>query len=206
MVQQSVTELPSKPDLSQVTEQVAAATSDLSPPVVTPTVTLTEVPAEPVATETPAAEAPAENNLSNIEVTYEQPEPDKNADSPLDFIANDLVKALSFIPSLEPSLTSIRISSPGSEFDKLVKNSMEQLGYSFKRNRKQTPRQHLTTSFRETKRELQLSELTAIIAIDGTLIRRTYLIRDGDIEPATLYSIYGLDPQRVVSSDQINVL
>jgi len=113
------------------------------------------------------------SGLVNTRVTPGESEPGIDNDIPLDDIANDLVKALSFIPSMQPSLVSIRTSTPGSEFDNIVKNSMQLNGYSFDRGVNRSSRKHLTTSFVAKMVDNSSTELTAIVAINSILIKRT---------------------------------
>ncbi len=127
-------------------------------------------------------------------------------DSVLDFIANDLVKALSFISGLEPQLVSISAPENGSTFDGLVKQSMQQQGYRFDDNGFQSGSRQLTTSFAETGIASQVRELTAIMAINTALIRRTYLIRDDNVEQKSLYVIRGVLPSQVELNDQVSPL
>ena len=126
-------------------------------------------------------------------------------DEPLVFIANDLVQALSFIGGMEPNRTTISSPASASEFDTMVKNSMLQQGYQFS-DRRVRGSQQLTTSFLEVDKNSQLSELTAIMALNSVLIRRTYLITNDIVEPSTSYIIRGIDPELVDINDQIRTL
>ena len=176
-----------------------------------------ELPPVPDASQDIASLTPAENALPaeetledngtrpNTLISTDGP-PDSSMSLPLQLVADDLAKGLSFIPSMDPSLVSIRISTPGSEFDNKVKSSMESVGYNFAFGHKSDERQHLTTAFVATKEDQQLRSLLAIMAINGTLIKRTYQIQDNTIEPLTSYIFHGISPVRVVSNDLVEVL
>ena len=219
-----VTELSQATELSQVpepAEQTDFQQVELSQLAAAPQVEITsvkevsqpELQPVPDASQDIASLTPAENALPALETTAGNatlPDTFRSIDSsnnlPLELVANDLAKGLSFIPSMDPSLVSIRISTPGSEFDNVVKNSMERIGYNFAFGHKPDERQHLTTAFLETKQEQQGRSLLAIMAINGTLIKRTYQIQDNTIQPLTSYIFHGISPVSVVSNDLVEVL
>ena len=142
------------------------------------------------------------NPIINSEVNFEE----NDSQLPLEFVAKDLVKALSFISGMSPELTSIVTASSGSEFNNLVKESMLQQGYRFDNKRLQSGSRQLTTSYLEINRELQPSELTAIMAINSVLIKRTYEIQNDSIEPKSAYFIRGINPELVDSNEQVRML
>ena len=130
---------------------------------------------------------------------------DSESELPLEFIAKDLVQALSFISGVNPSVTSIRTAPSGSLFDDLVKKSMQQLGYRFDDPLGGPGSQQLTTSYLERNKELQTSELIAIMALDGVMIRRTYIIKGDSAEPRTAYIIRDVESEAVDLNDQIRL-
>jgi hypothetical protein len=200
----TLTQLPQVEILTETTEQseVIAEADE----------TATELPQAPEVTQAPATAAPtptqttSDDTRIDIEFAYNEQKPPSSNSIPLELIADDLVSVLAYIPNIDPTRSSIRISTPGSEFDNLVKASMQRLGYSFNKGSSRDRRQHLTTTFSETRRDLQRSELTAIMAIDGTLIKRIYVMQNNTVTGATQYNIHGIDEQLVLPSDQIKVL
>ena len=197
-------------------------------PVVTAEVVLDPVPGPDVPAAVvpdPVVSDPVVSTAPNSEVTYitsrvqtaptatptptPTPTPKRVADSetelPLEFIAKDLVQALSFISGVNPSVTSIRTAPSGSLFDDLVKKSMQQLGYRFDDPLGGPGSQQLTTSYLERNKELQTSELIAIMALDGVMIRRTYIIKGDSAEPRTAYIIRDVESEAVDLNDQIRL-
>ncbi len=184
--------------------------------------TLPELPKEltnpPEFTKTPEFTPPEMTQVSTISPltlgvdpilnsdVFDDEKVDNSGDFPLVFIANDLVKALSFISGMDPELTSTVRTSSGSAFNKLVKESMQQQGYRFADTPYETGSQQLTTSYLETNRELQPRELTAIMAINTVLIKRTYEIQNDSVEPSSLYMIRGINPELVESNEQVRML
>lgn len=163
---------------------------------------------DPVPTQVSAVAAPVAvlSPVLNSDVTYEEQLIDIRSNFPLDLIANDLVNALSFITGMGPEETSIYAPTSGSVFDNLVITSMQQQGYSFDGRRSRTSSRQLTTSFLETNRETQPSEITAIMAINRVLIRRTYLVQTDSVEPKGSYTIRGIKPGLVDSNEQVRTL
>ncbi len=152
------------------------------------------------------APASAAKLTSNGVITYEEMESSNVRNFPLDLIANDLVKALSLVPQINPRFTSVHAPTSASEFDKLIKDSMLQQGYSFEGRRFGSNNQQLSTSFMETETEFEHSELTAIMALNSVLIKRTYLIQKNTVEPKGSYSIRGANQALAASTGQIRSL
>lgn len=154
-----------------------------------------------------ASPASTINPVLNNGTTYAKKQGDNSTDPGLEFIANDLVKALTFIAGMEPEFMAIATSASASLFDKHVKNSMVEQGYRFSDRAFQSGVQLLTTSYTKSKTERQPENLTAIMAINGVLIKRTYLIRNNSVEPDSAYIIRGVSSEFIdANKEQIRTI
>ena len=124
----------------------------------------------------------------------------------LEFVAQDLVAALSFISGVSPTEISIRTPPANTKFNRLVQDAMLKNGYSFDQRFGQSKSMELVTSYRQKEMPSGYFELTAVMSINSILVRRSYIIQGEDIVPGSSYYIRGVDPQLVQVTALVNVL
>ena len=161
-----------------------------------------DLPELPVEISTPASAS----QLRDGTVTLASTDGQTQVSQPLEIIAKDLVSALSYISGMDPRLATIRTPAAGSDFDELVKTSMQENGYTFDDRFDRASSEQLNTAYLITDRGNNISELTGIISINSVFVKRTYSVSNGTIEPKTSYMIRGISPQLVQAADNIRVL
>lgn len=124
----------------------------------------------------------------------------------LTFVARDLVAGLAFISGVSPNQISIKAPSVNSKFDWLVQAAMIRNGYSLGNRYGRSQSKQLTTSYLQKGRPDGSLELTAIISIDSILVRRSYILVDGSIQPGTSYLIRGVDRQLIEATALVDIL
>ena len=159
--------------------------------------------------ELPVASVPntaGTSQLQNGTVALTNADGQTRNNAPLEIIANDLVSALSYISGMDPKLATIRTPAAGSDFDELVKVSMQNNGYTFDDRFDRASGEQLNTAYLKTDRSVDTSELTGIISINSVFVKRTYILSNGTITPKTSYVIRGINPQLVQAHDNVLVL
>ncbi len=162
---------------------------------------LPELPTDPVSLPLELSQKPtssyssAKDALRNVE-----------DDQALEFVAQDLVAALSFISGVSPTEISIRTPPANTKFNRLVQDAMLKNGYRLDQRFGQSNSMELVTSYRQKEMPSGYFELTAIMSINSILVRRSYIIQGEDIVPGSSYYIRGVDPQLVQVTALVNVL